>query len=203
MGNVLAAFRWKDYIRELGIVSDKAERLAKATVLGPMWSEYDRGEMSEKAVMEACIALDPEIENEIREFFRDTRPMIKEYDYSKKLLASVKEKGYNVFILSNFSKSLFEYELRTCSFFGIEDGMVISYREKLIKPDRRIYEVLLERYGLKAEESVFLDDSKENIETARKLGMKGIVFVSLEQSLRELEEICSDEGLARFILEQL
>jgi len=52
---------------------------------------------------------------------------------------------------------------------------VISYEVKEVKPGRKIYEILLEKYDLKAEECAFMDDTLPNIETGRKMGMKGIL----------------------------
>ena len=70
--------------------------------------------------------------------------------------------------------------------FGLLDGMVISGEEKVAKPDERIYRILLERYNLKAEESLFVDDNPDNLVTAEKLGFKTILFVSAEALRREL-----------------
>jgi HAD superfamily hydrolase (TIGR01509 family) len=65
--------------------------------------------------------------------------------------------------------------------------MVISAVEKMVKPEPDIYRLLMERYGLVAEECIFLDDRADNIETARQLGMAGIVFQDYEQAKKELE----------------
>ena len=62
---------------------------------------------------------------------------------------------------------------------------------KLVKPDREIYEYLLKKYDLEAQECVFLDDRLENVEGARKVGMKGILFENYEQAWAELEEMIS------------
>ena len=69
------------------------------------------------------------------------------------------------------------------------DGGILSHRDKLIKPDPAIYALLLERFGLRAEECVFLDDTPVNIEAGRKLGIQGIVFQTREQAVRELREM--------------
>ena len=62
----------------------------------------------------------------------------------------------------------------------------------MVKPDAAIYQLLLERYGLKAEECVFLDDSEKNVEAARKVGMYGIVFCDKEQACEELRRLGVD-----------
>lgn len=189
IGNVLAQFRWKEHIEELGYTGQIAERIAKATVCGPYWNELDRGVIPENEVIESFLKLDPQIKDDILNFLKDPTKLIREYDYSKNWLETMKKKGYNIYILSNFYKSLFEYELEHCSFFGTEDGMVVSYREKLIKPDPRIYQTLLERYGLKANECIFLDDNRANVEAARALGIYGIVVSDYEQANSELNRV--------------
>ncbi len=189
IGNVLAAFRWKEYIEELGFEGEAAERLARATTLDPLWREVDRGVMSLDDIITAMIAKDPEIEADIRLFFEDRRRLVMEYDYSRGWLEELKARGYRIYLLSNYSQDHFGYISRNFNFFGLEDGRVISFEEKLLKPDSRIYEVLLNRYGLKAEECVFLDDTPANIEGAVKIGMKGIVFESYKQGREELEKL--------------
>ncbi|MBO4416009.1 MAG: HAD family phosphatase [Lachnospiraceae bacterium] len=189
IGNVLAAFRWKEYIAELGYEGETAKRLARATTLNRMWLEIDRGVMSVNDIIENCIASDPEIEQPIRHFFADRRRLVEEYSYSKGWIESLKARGYRIYILSNYSQDHFQYVSRHFSFFGLEDGRLISYTVKLLKPDKRIYEALFEKYGLKPEECVFLDDSARNIEGAVAAGMKGIVFENYEQGSRELEKV--------------
>ena len=189
IGNVLAAFRWKEYTEELGFEGEAAERQARATTLDPLWREVDRGVMSLDDIITAMIAKDPEIEADIRLFFEDRRRLVMEYDYSRGWLEELKARGYLIYLLSNYSQDHFGYISRNFNFFGLEDGRVISFEEKLLKPDSRIYEVLLNRYGLKAEECVFLDDTPANIEGAVKIGMKGIVFESYKQGREELEKL--------------
>lgn len=189
IGNVLAAFRWKEFIEELGFTGGKAKALAEATTLSPLWKETDRGVMPLNDVIESMIAAHPELEEEIRLFFRDRRRLVMEYDYSVGWIKSLKERGYRIYLLSNYSEDHFKYISHTFGFFGLEDGRVISYQEKLLKPDLQIYKILLDRYSLKPEECVFLDDSADNAAGAEKAGIKGIVFKDYEQGSRMLEEL--------------
>ena len=69
------------------------------------------------------------------------------------------------------------------------DGGIMSYTVHLAKPDPAIYQTLLDRYGLKAEECVFLDDTVRNVEAAQALGVAGIVVTSQEQAKKELETL--------------
>ena len=65
----------------------------------------------------------------------------------------------------------------------------MSHTVHLAKPDPAIYQTLLDRYGLKAEECVFLDDTVRNVEAAQALGIAGIVVTSQEQAKKELETL--------------
>ena len=69
--------------------------------------------------------------------------------------------------------------------FDRMDGIVVSGHEKISKPDERIYRLLLDRYGLKAEESVFIDDRPANIEAARRVGMQGIVYTGMDALMKD------------------
>ena len=106
----------------------------------------------------------------------------------------LKEQGYKVFLLSNYGKTSFEAarDHGRLSFLPLVDGSVISYEVQIVKPEPGIYHALLEKYDLKAEECVFLDDRADNIEAARALGFLGIVVESYEQAKKELETICTE-----------
>ena len=193
IGNVLADFRWKEYIEELGIAPEKRERLALATTIGPFWCEMDRNVLSTEEVMQKCISLDKELEPEIRLFFKDRRRLVMEYPFAREWVESLKKRGYGIYYLSNYSEYDFGYINTHFSFFGLEDGKTVSCFERVIKPDERIYRTLLNRYFLNPEECVFLDDSERNVEAAEKLGIHGIVVKDHETAVSDLEKLLSAE----------
>lgn len=186
IGNVLAKFRWREYIEEIGITGDDAKRVAKATVLNPLWNEVDRGVMSLRDIIEKCVDTDKEVEDKIRLFYKDRRRLVTEYDYSAGLLKSLKEKGYRILLLSNYSEDHFAYIRTVFEFFKYVDGMVISYEIKHIKPEPEIYEEIIQKYELVPENCVFLDDSAANVEAAREFGIHGIHFTDSDTGIAEL-----------------
>lgn len=191
IGNVLASFRWKDLFGELGFSGEAFERIAAATVLHPtMWNEFDRSLMSDEEIIDRCIKRAPEYEREIRMLFATTAGLVEEYSYSYEWIKSLKEQGYKVYLLSNYGKTSFEAarDKGRLSFLPLVDGGVISYEVKLVKPEPGIYQALLDKYKLKAEECVFLDDRAENIAAAEALGFYGIVVESYEQAKEKLDE---------------
>ena len=117
--------------------------------------------------------------------------VIEPYPYAVSWIEELKEKGFNVYLLSNYPKELFTMHEQKGLFPFIEktDGKVVSGFVKMVKPNPDIYEYLMSQYGLNADECVFLDDRAENIEAAIKLGMKGIVVKSYEQASADLNEV--------------
>lgn len=94
-------------------------------------------------------------------------------DENVRLIKPLKER-YKVYGLTNWSAETIPMAMERYDFFNDLDGMVVSGAEKVSKPDRRIYEILMQRYELKAEESLFIDDNYANIEAARELGFNTI-----------------------------
>ena len=92
-----------------------------------------------------------------------------------KLGKKLKQNGYNIYILSNMAKATFEYFLGKYDFFDIAQGAVVSAYEGIKKPDVKIFEILLKRYSLKAEECILIDDDDTNktLEVANYLGISG------------------------------
>lgn len=87
----------------------------------------------------------------------------------------IKEKGYGLYILSNASDKFYEYfpKFMSLDYFY---GVVVSCDVKVIKPDKRIYEHILDKYKLLPQECLFIDDRLDNVIGGEKLGIKGEVF---------------------------
>ena len=186
IGNVLTDFRWKDFLADKGFDKEMIRRIAKASVESPLWKEIDRGVWDREQLMEEFVKLDPEIEEEIRRAYDNVHGMVTPRDYAIPWIKELKEKGYKVYYLSNFSDKAYEECADALEFIPYTDGGILSYREQMVKPDPKIYHRLLERYDLNAEECVFLDDLEVNVEAARAEGFSGIVFETKEQAEREL-----------------
>lgn len=186
IGNVLTDFAWKEMYREKGLAGETFERVAKATVQSPYWCELDRGVMTFAEVLDKFVSLDTEMEDEIRRVLSDTHGIVTGRAYATPWVCSLKEQGLKVYVLSNFSEKIWRDCKDALEFFDYTDGGIVSYKEHLIKPDPAVYELLLKRYGLEAGECVFIDDLKENVETAIAKGIHGIVFETYEQAKKEL-----------------
>lgn len=139
------------------------------------WDEYDRGVLSFD-----------EVKEEICRFRRCDRAtcdrmvaqaidMQETIAPTAKLIAELKEAGYRLYVLSNMSREFIDF-LRLKPVYGYFDGDVVSCEEGTIKPERRIYEILLSRFGLDASATLFIDDRQANIDGAAAVGIAGFLF---------------------------
>ena len=104
-------------------------------------------------------------------------PLMKDnFDYISKL----KDKGYSLYILSNISRESYEYVKNTIDIDKVFKGGIYSYQEKLIKPDRQIYELIVNKYNLNKDETMFFDDKQKNVDAACEFGIKGVLFKTIE-----------------------
>ena len=105
---------------------------------------------------------------------------------SVKVLRQVKNTGRRVYALTNWSAETFHPTRKRFSFLGEFEGIVVSGEEKIAKPNPALFEILLQRYGIEAAQAVYIDDSAENIATAKRLGLHAIHFQDAAQLRREL-----------------
>ena len=130
----------------------------------------------------------PEYINEIAMYYDRWEEMLGgTIDENTKLIKPLKEK-YSLYGLTNWSAETLPLAMKRYDFFQDLKGIVVSGEEKIVKPDKRLYHILLNRYNLRAEESLFIDDNTANIETARDLGFQTVHLangINLENWLQE------------------
>ncbi|MBV8325227.1 HAD family phosphatase [Chryseobacterium sp.] len=133
----------------------------------------------------------PEWEKEIRAYYDNWAVMLKsDIPQNVEVLRKLKNTDYHLFGLTNWSAETFPYALENYDFFQLFDGkIVVSGTEKLIKPDPKIWHVLLERYHIQANESVFIDDNPKNIEMAKSLGFHTIQVQTNTNLTEELDQL--------------
>ena len=194
IGMVLVYFRWRELYAQLGFEGEKFEKIAQATVHNPWWNEFDKGGMTIEEIVDKYAESAPEYKKEITEIYEHMDEIVTLYDYAVPWIRELKEKGYRIYILSNWSKPAYEANLETNLCFLKEvDGAVMSFMEGVIKPDPQIYELICNRYEIDPKEAVFLDDNADNIEGARAFGLNAIHFQTYEQARAELNNILEEK----------
>ena len=134
----------------------------------------DAGITIEVAVNDA-IKKFPEFEKEIKFYYPNHGNMVGGFfQKTVDVFYKIKELNYPCFVLSNWSAETYEGMEETYPFLKDFDGKIISGRDFLIKPDPAIYELAISRFNLIPEETLFIDDRSDNIESAQKLNFQTI-----------------------------
>ena len=188
IGMVLVYFRWRELYAELGFEGEKFERIAKATVYNTWWNEFDKGGISIGEIVDRYAKTAPEYRTDIAKIYDYADQFVTLYDYAIPWIRELKNRGYKVYILSNWSEPAYEANKDThLRFLKEVDGAIISYKEGIIKPNREIYQLLCERFCINPLEAVFLDDNISNVKAAKEFGLHAILFENYEQAKDELE----------------
>ena len=193
VGKVLVEYDPDSYMERLGFDLKTRQAVNQAMFQNPLWEESDRGKLSTEELLEKFIFNDKEYKEEITKAYQTVGNTIELFPYSVAWIKELKQRGYRVYILSNYAEVTYEQTKEKMEFLPYVDGAVFSFQCKWIKPEREIYEELCRKYSIEPRESVFLDDRLDNIEQARNLGFFGIQFESYEQAVRELEPILNQK----------
>lgn len=186
LGDVLINNNPLEYINTLGYSQQTSRALYEALCTDTVWHDKDIG-IYESYV--ECISVfqehHPELSEEIACFFQDSW-MEKVYtpiEENMILYTRAKELGYNIFFLTNYSMDGFAYLEENYEFIRNAKGRIVSSHVQCCKPEPKIYELLLNKYHLAASECLFFDDNISNIEAAKELGFKAVLFTDINEAL--------------------
>jgi FMN phosphatase YigB (HAD superfamily) len=188
IGNVLLEFKPLDYLKRTFNDDNIEELLYKEIFLGEEWLHLDRGILTQDEVINLISLKNPKHEVHIKKCMDNWIDILIPIEGTVKILSELKEKGYKLYLLSNFHCLAFETVYSKYNFFKHFDGGIISYKENLLKPESEIYYRLLDTYNLNAEESLFIDDTLVNIEAASRIGIRTVHFEGCEMLEKSLSE---------------
>ena len=184
MGNVLLRFDRELFLDRVGAAGEDRQALLREVFCSDDWLGMDRGDHDEpQAAGKMCARLPVHLHEKARQLVcRWDEPLVPVAGMEE-LVRELKNAGYGIWLLSNASRRQHEYwkRLPVHRYF---DGTLISADERLIKPGDAIYRRCLEKFGLKAQECFFIDDTAANIRAAEKLGIRGHVFAFDVPALR-------------------
>ncbi len=189
IGNVMVDFCFREMIEKTGYPKEILDRIEAATVGSGFWKELDRGVKDYDEVLSIFADRDPEIAPMMRRAMASLAGIVVMREHAVPWVRALKKAGYQVLALSNYPKKAYDENPGELAFLQDMDGYILSYRDRVIKPDEAIYELLRERYHFKPEECVFIDDVQENLDTAERLGWHTICYESYGQVCRQFEKI--------------
>jgi 2-haloacid dehalogenase len=190
IGGVLLNWNPRHLYRKLFPGDDEAMEQFLANVCTQEWNErQDAGRTFAEAHAE-LVAAHPGKSHLIEAFGKRFGEMIAgPIEGTVEILADLKRANVPRYALTNWSAETFPPARARYDFLSWFDGIVVSGEEGVIKPDARIFRILLERYRIAADDAVFIDDNPANAAAAGALGIHGIHFRSPELLRRELETL--------------
>ena len=183
-------FDWDPYHYYKDVFINKKERNNfLENICNDQWNiQQDAGRLIKDAESD-LVKIFPNYENEIKLYYKNHRKMFRKiFQKSVDVLNDLKNKDFECYVLSNWSWETFQGMHKEYPFLNKFDGLIISGKEKLIKPDKKIYKLAINRFNLVPEETVFIDDKKENIEAANNLGFLTIHLTNPEIINNEIKK---------------
>jgi 2-haloacid dehalogenase len=189
LGGVLIDWNPRHFYKDIFSDNDKMEWFLSNVCTNEWNLEQDKGRPFTDgiAMLKKCF---PEHSANIDFFYSHWEQMIKgEISGSVEILKQLKEE-YKIYGLTNWSSETFPIAFDRFDFLHLFDGIVVSGIEKMIKPEKEFFQLLIERYELKIESCLFIDDDKKNTNVATELGLQVIHFTDpecLKSELRALD----------------
>lgn len=189
LGDVLMSYRATEMLMDYGMTEKEALYLDDLMFYDPLWAILDKGTMTNEEVIAGYAKKYPKHADAIGWFIRHGEYMHVPRPKVWEKVHELKEKGYRIYLLSNYSKDFFQKHTKDASFVQDLDGAVISYQIHETKPDAAIYEHLLKKYQLNPAECLFFDDRAENVEGAVTVGIAAKQVESQEHLLEMLDKL--------------
>ncbi len=176
MGNVLLTYDPEVCLKKIVEKEEDRVLIRRELFEGPEWVQGDLGHITDEERFNGVSKRVPErLHEELRRCTVEWDMCMYPVPQAREFCNYLKKRGFGIYVLSNASSSFYNYFPRFAP-FDYFDGIVVSCDVHIIKPDIRIYQHLLKKYNLRADESFFIDDVEANIEGARKAGIDGAVF---------------------------
>lgn len=193
-GGVLVTWKPQDVVA--GMFDDEGlQRTVLESVFHHQdWHELDRGTFTEPEIAGAFAArtgLGESVIHELLDRARDSLTLVPEMAL---LVLKLKRLGVPVYALSNMSESTFAHLESRYDIWSAFDGIVISARVGMIKPEPDIFEHLTAEFGLDRNQSIFIDDLAANVGSARALGFDTMLFNDPDQCERDLLARLTEAG---------
>ena len=176
MGNVLIRFDRKVFLDRLDISEAEKELLMREVFLSVEWVQMDRGILREETAEPLiCQRLPRHLHESVHQLVSCWDQPMLPMEGMEALVAELREKGYNIYLLSNASLRQHDYWSRIPGWEYFQ-GKLISADVQVMKPHPDYYRLALEKFSLEPQECFFIDDVPANIEGALFCGIPGTVF---------------------------
>ncbi|HAM10770.1 MAG: hypothetical protein A2X05_09245 [Bacteroidetes bacterium GWE2_41_25] len=191
LGNVLLSFRPIEYLEKKEYSEELKEKILSDIFHTKEWLQLDNGDITLPEAIDSISQRSSLTKEEIECIFNLRTDIMVPLDQNVNLLPELEKRGFRLYYLSNFPLDIFHKIKSDNAFFNYFDGGLISAEVRYSKPGSRIYELLLEKYSLKSEECLFIDDLEVNVKAAEEIGMTGFVTHGSAKIDKEVNDLLS------------
>jgi 2-haloacid dehalogenase len=189
LGGVLVDWDPRYLFRQL-LPDDASVEAFLADVCSPEWNAaQDAGRSWAEAVREASERFPEHAELVAAYDERWWETIGGQIDGTVEVLDELRRRGVGLYAITNWSAEKFDLTFPRFDWLAWFDGIVVSGYERIVKPDPRIFQLLVDRHGVDPRAAVYVDDVPANVEAARAIGMTGLVFTTPEQLRADLGEL--------------
>lgn len=175
-GKVIANFDENEVYKDYTSNETDSEYIHKLFEKKEVWKEMDKGVSIEKIKKKLLKRINPRLEKPITNILKNWINYLEIDEEMVNYIIYLKEKGFNIYLLSNISKQFYDIRDKYIVFFSKFNYLYISSDRGYIKPTYMVYFDFLKITGLKAEDCAFIDDNQTNLETAKELGFTTFQF---------------------------
>ncbi len=175
-GNVIMNWNPDRLLEKYNLTSDQRELIKSKVFSSKEWLEIDAGLIDEDQATKIFMTrVPPKLRTKVKNIMQTWPSKVEFYEPVFEFMKELKKRGYHLYGLSNTGMRFANY-VKNSKWDQNFEGYVFSAQEKIMKPDDRIYQLLLNRYNLHPNECLFVDDRQENIDAAKRNGMNGFTF---------------------------
>lgn len=184
-------FNWQPdaIIRSIFKDTDTQNLVKKGVFEHSDWIELDRGSITPAQAIVRGAARTGLRTEDVERLLEAVPPSLTPIEATIELIHELSGTRNRLFVLSNMHLASIAYLERRHTFWDVFDGIVISSRIKMVKPEMQIYEHLLNRYQLQPGDTVFIDDLQENLAAASSIGIQTIKFIDPDQCRHALRNL--------------
>lgn len=186
IGRVLLEYEPLKYLNDL-YDKDKSKILYENIFLSKEWVDLDLGIISKDKAKSLITNRIADMEKEVSYVLDNWHKSMVPIKSSVNIKKAIREKGLRIYLLSNMNEVVFENLREENPFLTKVEGQIVSGYENTLKPNKKIYKTLIRRYKIDPKESLFIDDTKENVEAALDLGFKSVVYKGPDKLKKDIK----------------
>lgn len=187
MGKVLLAYTPQEYIKTITADEIIGAAVLKELFNGKEWVGLDAGTITEEDAVKQVSQRIPQYAHYVQKAMDNWHSNLTPMPGMPEIVKRLKEKNCKIYLLSNTSLRFFKFKDKV-EMFDCFDGFIVSAQEKLMKPDKAIFDCLCNRYSLNCGECLFIDDLQVNIEGAIGAGLHAHLFTGAQELRSYLEK---------------